>query len=137
MRWIVVASVLALSGPALGQGDYQAWVQDEFPSAYQQVQRCLPMTVRWTAQTGDSAQAEIWLDGADTYLRTEVPMVSGDGARSSDILTLVDFESDGTINRATMGGETFSGKTINQYPMLTVMFHTVVAVAAADRQCPR
>ena len=136
MKKIAFVALMVIGGQAMGQGTYEKWVAQEFAGAYQQVQRCVPLTVRWEAQNGDPVQAEIWRDATNTYLRTEVPMVSADGTRISDVMTLVDIESDGTINRATMRGETFSGDSINEYPMLTFMFHTAVAVASTSGQCP-
>ena len=135
MKWGVLIVVFLMSAPTFGQG-YEAWVQREFPAAYEQFQECLPMTVHWQAQSGDPVQAEAWREGGDTYLKTDAPIVSKGGA-GTEIVTIVDVGSDGRINRATMKGQSISSEEAQQYPALEFMLHTVVAVSSHTDQCGR
>ena len=133
MKWAVVIVVGLLSGSASGQG-YEDWVEHEFPAAYEKFQKCMPMTVRWESQSGDWVEANVWRERGDTYLNTVVPIVSGQHAKM-EALTIVDADSDGHVNQAKLQGEVITGERLQQYPMVGMILHTVVAVASYTGQC--
>lgn len=124
---------LLLAESVLGS-DFQQWRENEFDEAYAQVKECLPFRIEWASQSGEPMWAELESrEGGAVLLRT--PVWTSTSPDNRQIVVLVDDQGDGIIDRA--GGEGYplhAGPDVSQDPLLNMILHSVVAVAARTGQ---